>query len=73
MNDGQAVMSAHSFFSMRNWRAEGSESIGVVGVVRVVREVGDGEYFRPHTEGTEGQRFLEHRGELALAGRAQSN
>ena len=55
---------------MRNWRAEGSESIGVVGEVG---EVGDGEYFRPHTEGTEAQRFLEHRGELALAGRAQSS
>jgi hypothetical protein len=34
-------------------------------------ELRSGEYFKPHTEGTEAQRFLEHRGELALAGRAQ--
>ena len=27
--------------------------------------------FRPHTEDTEAQRFLEHGGELALAGRTQ--
>ena len=43
--------------------------VGEVGVVG-----GDGEdtgIFRPHTEGTEAQSFLDHRGELALAGRAQ--
>ena len=34
---------------------------------------GVGGVFRPHTEGTEAQSFLEHRGELALARRTQSN
>ena len=49
---------------------------GVVGVVGVVGGVGvvgrGGGVLRPHTEGTEAQSFLEHRGELALARRAQS-
>ncbi|MBQ3634428.1 MAG: hypothetical protein II951_02305 [Bacteroidales bacterium] len=44
-----------------------------VGVVRIVGRVGARGIFRPHTEGTETQSFLGHRGELTLAEIAQSN